>query len=159
MSTNTLEGDYPELDEGEIEQLHSLDDGYLRKAIANILNGVNPVVAQREADKPHGSHEISDMELVVQHGNDVFRLSMPFKSGIEIHGSSVPVSIAYQVIRPFLYFPNAIVVFMTAKPCSQHLHNYIKLANDVLGLCIEVIENDELAKLLKINGLLFQTST
>ena len=143
-----------DLEQVEVEQLYSLDDGYLRKAIASTLNGVNPVVAQREANKPHGSHEISDMELVVRHNGDAYRLSIPLKSGLEIRGLSVPVSIAYQVIRPFLYFPNGIVVFVTAKPCSQHLHNYIKLAADVLGLCIEVIENDELAKLLKVNGLL-----
>jgi hypothetical protein len=147
-----------DLEQDEIEQLYSLGDGDLRKALAGILNGVNPVVAQREADKPHGSHEISDMELVVQHDGDAYRMSIPLKSGMEIRTRTVPVSIAYQIIRPFLYFPDSIVIFVTAKPCSQHLHNYIKLANDVLGLCIEVIENEELAKLLKINDLLPQAS-
>lgn len=143
-----------ELDEEDIDHLNQLDDAYLRQALASILNGVNPVVAQREANKPHGSHEISDMELIVQHGDDSYRLSMPVKSGREIKYDKVPVNIAYQIIRPFLHFPDGLVVFVTAKPCSQYLHNYIKAANDILGLPIEVIEHSELAKLLRINGFL-----
>lgn len=144
-----------DLEPGDIEKLHRLDDESLRKKIATVLNGVNPVVAEREARKPHGPHEISDMELVVQHGDShPRRMSIPLKSGVEIRTPTVPVNIAYQIIRPFLYFPNSVVIFVTAKPCSQHLQNYIKLANDALGLAIEVIENEELAKLLKANGLL-----
>jgi hypothetical protein len=138
----------------DIEQLYELDDAYLRQSLAAILNGVNPVVAQREANKPHGPHEISDMELTVQHGGNIYRLSMPIKSGREIKEDSVPVNVAYQIIRPFLHFPDGLVVFVTAKPCSQYLHNYIKAANDILGLSIEVIEHHELARLLKLNNLL-----
>jgi hypothetical protein len=144
-----------DLEPGDIEKLHSFDDESLRKKIATVLNGVNPVVAEREAKKPHGPHEISDMELVVQHGDgSPYRMSIPLKSGVEIQKPTVPVNVAYQIIRPFLYFPNGVVIFVTAKPCSQHLHNYIKLANDALGLAIEVIEDEELAKLLKANNLL-----
>jgi hypothetical protein len=83
------------LDNQELSKLYSLNDKELREAIAFILNGVNPVVAQREAKKPHGPYEISDMELVVQHGNEIYRLSMPFKSALEIKEDSVPVSVAY----------------------------------------------------------------
>lgn len=143
-----------DLDQSEIDRLNELNDEELRKAIASILNGVNPVVALREAKKPHGPHEISDMELLVRHENELNRLSMPIKSGREIQSNTVPVSIAYQIIRPFLYFPDGVVVFITAKPCSQHLHNYIKAANDILGFSIEVIEHEELGKLLKVNGQL-----
>ncbi len=142
------------LDDSEITQLQQLDDSQIRSALAKLINGVNPVLAQREANKPHGPHEISDMELAVQYGENIYRLSMPVKSGIEIKCSAVPVEIAYQIIRPFLSFPDGVVVFVTAKPCSQLLHNYIKAANDILGLPIEVIEHHELGKLLKINGLL-----
>ncbi len=71
------------LDSRELDNLHTLSDEDLRKAIATILNGVNPVIAQREARKPHGPHEISDMELVVQHSDEIYRLSMPFKSARE----------------------------------------------------------------------------
>ena len=79
---------------------------------------------------------------------------MPFKSGKEIKTNTVPVDIAYQIIRPFMYFPNCIVVFITAKPCSQHLLNYIKLAIATQGWAIEVIQNGELGRLLKINGII-----
>ena len=147
-----------ELEPDDINLLNQLDDTCLRQALASILNGVNPVAAQREANKPHGSHEISDMEIIVQHEDEMHRLSIPVKSGREINEDKVPVSIAYQIIRPFLYFPDGIVVFVTAKPCSQYLHNYIKAANDTLGLSIEVIEHNELAKLLKDNSLLTSVS-
>lgn len=142
------------LEEEDIELFAQLNDAFLRKALASILTSVNPVVALREASKPHGPHEVSDMELVTQYGDELYRLCIPVKSGREIKGETVPVNIAYQIIRPFLHFPDGVVVFVTVKPCSQHLHNYIKAANDILGLSIEVIEHHELAKLLKANGLL-----
>ena len=142
------------LDNEELDRLYSLNDDELREAVSSILRGVNPVVAQREAKKPHGPYEISDMELVVQHDDEICRLSMPFKTALEIKSDRVPVDVAYQIIRPFLQFPDGVVIFITAKPCSQYLHNYIKAANDILGLSIEVIENEELGKLLKINNRL-----
>jgi hypothetical protein len=142
------------LDEREIAQLLALDDADLRSALARMLNAVNPIVAQREAIKPHGAHEIADIEILVEHEGSQFRLSIPIKSGLEVKTQVVPVRIAYQIIRPFLTFPDGIVVFVTARPCSQHLLNYLKAANDILGLTIEVIQYQELGKLLKINGLL-----
>jgi hypothetical protein len=82
-------------------------------------------------------------------------LCIPFKSGGEITGKTVPVDVAYQIIRPFMFFPdNCVVVFVTAKPCSQYLLNYIKMARATQGWAIEVIQHQELAKLLKVNDLL-----
>jgi hypothetical protein len=139
----------------DIEALHGLNDKALRKAIASVLIGVDPVVAQREADKPHSPAEISDMEIPVIIDDQLYYLCMPFKSGVEITGKAVPVEVAYQIIRPFMYFPaNCVVVFVTAKPCSQYLLNYIKVARATQGWAIEVIQHQELAKLFKINGLL-----
>jgi hypothetical protein len=51
-------------------------------------------------------------------------------------------------------FSHSIVIFVSAKPCSQSLHNYILLARDKFGVAIGVIESDALAKLLKANSLL-----
>ena len=140
--------------EKERDTLWGMDDQDLRSAIAKILCGVNPVEAQREATKPHSPAEIADMEVRVQIQNERYLLCMPFKSGKEIKTNTVPVDIAYQIIRPFMYFPNCIVVFITAKPCSQHLLNYIKLAIATQGWAIEVIQNGELGRLLKINGII-----
>lgn len=142
------------LDKQEIACLHNLDDDSLRKAIASTLIGVDPVVAQREAEKPHTPAEIADMELPLMIDNELYYLCLPFKSGIEIRTDHVPVAVSYQIIRPFMYFPNCVVVFITAKPCSQYLLNYIKAARATQGWAIEVIQHEELVKLLKANGLL-----
>jgi len=142
------------LDEQEIACLHNLDDDSLRKAVASILNGVDPVVAQREAEKPHTPAEIADIELPLMIGNELYYLCLAFKSGIEIRTDYVPVDVSYQIIRPFMYFPNCVVVFITAKPCSQYLLNYIKVARATQGWAIEVIQHKELGKLLKASDLL-----
>jgi len=142
------------LDEEELAILHAMNDDNLRKAVAQILRNVNLVEAQREAEKPHSPAEIADMEVKISIDNENFLLCLPFKSGVEIRTDTVPVDIAYQIIRPFMYFPNCIVVFITAKPCSQYLMNYIKLASETQGWSIEVIQDKELGRLLKINGLL-----
>lgn len=143
-----------ELMDTELKKLFELDDSTLRSAIAAMMKGVDPVIANREAKKPHGSFEISDMEVIVKIDNRQLRLSIPVKTGLEIKTNKVPESYLYQIIRPFLYFPNGVVVFITAKPCSQNLHNDLKLARDNQGFAVEVIEYEDLGKLLKINGLL-----
>jgi hypothetical protein len=79
---------------------------------------------------------------------------MPFKTGVEIKNDTVSVDYAHQILRPFVHFDNCVVIFITAKRCSQALMNYIKQFKDKWHLYIEVIENEELAKLLKANNLL-----
>ncbi len=142
------------LDEDERAILHAMNDNKLRNAIAQILRSVNPVEAQRESEKPHSPAEVADMEIKVNIDGEHYLLCLPFKSGAEIRTETVPVDVAYQIIRPFMYFPNCIVVFITAKPCSQYLMNYIKLAGETQGWTIEVIQDKELCRLLKVNGLL-----
>ena len=139
----------------ELNQLYSLNDDALRHKVASLLIGVDPVYAEREANKPHSGIEIADIELPISIGKDTHYLCMPFKSGLEIKSDKVPVDVAYQIIRPFMYMPKCIVVFVTAKPCSQYLHNYIKQAIATQGWAIGVIEFEALAKLLKLNNLLF----
>jgi hypothetical protein len=142
------------IDQSDIEVLYSMNDDNIRNAIAKLLVGVNPIEAERESKKPHTSAEIADMELMVRRGDELFHLLMPVKSGREIRSDRVPVEVFYQILRPHMFFDKGIVVFVTAKPCSQPLHNYIKQAKDRLGWRISVIEHTELARLLKLNGLL-----
>jgi hypothetical protein len=142
--------------DAEIARMNELDDKEkreLRVALLKILEGVDPVDAERESTKPHGPWEYSDMELRVRHGDELYLLCIPIKSGREID-DVVPVSIAYQIARPFMFFPKAVVVFITARPCSQYLHNYVKAARETQGWAIGIIEHIQLAKLLKANGLL-----
>src|SRR5690606_4046898 len=115
-----------EVTDEDLEQLRSMSDQQLRPAIASILRGVDPVEASREARKPHSSAEIADMEVLVTHDDKLMHLSMPFKSGQEISDRSVPVKWFYQILRPHMFFTGGVVVFISAKPCSQLMMNYIK---------------------------------
>jgi hypothetical protein len=143
-----------DVEAADIDRLNSLGDSELRALLARIILGVDPVILQREAQKPHGPFEIADMEIPITVQGQRFYLCIPVKSGQEIRGKTVPELWAYQILRPFADFDRCAVVFVSAKKCSQNLMNNIKRMKDKFGLAIEVIEAEELAKLLKINSLL-----
>ncbi|WP_316831339.1 hypothetical protein [Pedobacter aquatilis] len=142
------------VNEAEMNLLLGYNDETLRTKLANTIIGVDKGILERERQKPHGVFEIADMELRVRLNQENYFLCMPFKSGIEIKSPTVPEAISYQIFRPFIHFDRTIVIFVTAKRCSQNLMNYIKRMQDKLGWAIAVIENEELAKLLKVNGQL-----
>lgn len=119
------------------------------------MRGIDPVIISRESSKYHGVSEIADMELPLQlQPTKTHFLCMPFKSAREISSSSVSVDYSYQIIRPFAYFENCIVVFVTAKKCSEPLMNEIKQMREKFNWSISVLENESLAALLKLNGQL-----
>lgn len=139
----------------EIEKLYTFDDEQLRHKVGNSMRGIDPVIVSRESSKYHGVSEIADMELPLQlQPNKTHFLCMPFKSAREISSSSVSVDYSYQIIRPFAYFENCIVVFVTAKKCSEPLMNEIKQMKEKFNWSISVLENESLAALLKLNGQL-----
>lgn len=143
--------DITSVTEAHVQELHGLKDDELRIKFSNTINGVNPAILNREARKPHGAHEISDMEVPIRFNGDSVYLCLPFKSGVEISGSSVPVQVSYQIVRPFIEFENCVVIFVTAKRCSEYLMNYIKKLRDSLQWPIEVIEDKALAALLVLH--------
>ncbi|MGC2836371.1 hypothetical protein ABOD30_00825 [Bacillus subtilis] len=136
----------------DIEALLKMKDDELRIKFSKTVNGVEERVLLRESQKPHGAFEISDMELPIMFRGKRYFMCLPFKSGVEIRGTTVPVDIAYQIVRPFIEFKNCVVVFVTAKRCSENLMNYIKKLKDTLNWPIEVIEHSTLAALLKRSG-------
>lgn len=140
--------------ESDLNLLLSFNDETLREKVANTIIGVDKNTLDREKKKPHGAFEISDMELTVRLHQENYFVCMPFKSGIEIRTPTVPEAISYQIFKPFIHFDKPIVIFITAKRCSQNLMNYIKRMKDKFGWAIAVLENEELAKLLKVNGQL-----
>ncbi len=143
------------VDSNDLSKLFALDDQELRRRVANIMINVDPVVVRNEATKPHGSVEIADMEIPIELGSDgTYYLCMPFKSAREIRHSTVPVNYFYQIARPFAFFDKCIVVFITAKKCSQQLWNLIKQMREKYNWPIGVIEHKQLAALLKLNGQL-----
>lgn len=143
-----------DISDEELQRLLSFKDDILRQKVANTIQGVDPHILSRESKKPHGVSEISDMEIPIKLEGKNFYMCMPFKSGVEISGKTVPEIISYQIFRPFLHFDNCIVVFVSAKRCSQNLMNYVKRMQSKLEWNILIIENEELAKLLKINDQL-----
>lgn len=138
----------------ELDILYNYGDSELREKVGRTLLNIPPYEIEREIRKPHGVSEISDMEVRVRIGGKIVYLCMPFKTGKEIKADSVTVGVMYQLLRPFFHFNNCAVVFVTAKKCSQNLVNEIKRAYDKYGFCIEILEQVQLAKLLKVNGLL-----
>ncbi len=142
------------LTDDDLPRLLNYDDDTLREKVAETILGVDKHILNRESQKPHGVSEISDMEIPLRLEDELYYMCMPFKSGREIPSKTVPVGVSYQIFRPFLHFDNCVVVFVSAKRASQNLMNYIKRMQSKLGWNIAVIENEELAKLLKQNGLL-----
>lgn len=67
---------------------------------------------------------------------------------------TVPESVVYQIWRPYMFLTNALVVFITARPCSQYLHQDIRQSRERMDWPIAVIESEALARLLKANGRL-----
>jgi hypothetical protein len=138
----------------ELNLLMEYNDAELRERLANTLLGVSRNEIEREMQKPHGVFEISDMEVRIRIDGKLVYLCMPFKTGKEITANAVDIKVLYQILRPFFHFNNCAVVFVTAKKCSQNLINEIKRGHDKYGFSIEIIEYQQLAKLLKINGQL-----
>lgn len=132
----------------QLEKVISMKDFELRGKFANTIQGVRRDELQRESSKPHGGFEISDMELRINYQNSAVFLCMPFKTGVEIRGQTVPISVAYQIVRPFTEFEHCVVVFVSAKPCSENLMNEIKKLRDRFNWPIAVIEAQSLAALL-----------
>ena len=140
------------IDQSDLDRLYKFNDQELRTRVGNTLINVDPVVVQNEATKPHGSAEIADMEIPIRlRPNVTHYLCMPFKSALEITKQSVPVNYFYQIARPFAFFDNCIVVFISAKKCSQPLLNLIKQMREKRNWPIGVIENTQLTALLKLN--------
>jgi hypothetical protein len=144
-----------QVEQEDMNRLFSFDDPELRKRFGNSITNIDQVVVHREARKPHGVAEIADMELPIRlNPNRTYYLCIPFKSAAEIRTDTVPISYAYQITRPFSFFDNCVVVFVTAKRCSQPLLNDIKQVREKHNWPIAVIEHNELAALLKLNGQL-----
>jgi len=140
-----------DLNDGDLELLNQKNDKKLWENFSTGFKGVSANEIEMEKRKPHGVSEISDMELRIKYGDQRIYWCMPFKSGAEIAGSSVPVKIAYQIFRPFFHLNSCSVLFVTAKKCSENLMNEIKRGKDKFNFSIAVIQEQQLAKLLKIN--------
>lgn len=139
-----------------LTELFKMDDGELRRKVAACMQNVDGNILDRQSKKPHGVWEISDLEIEYAQNGEIYHLCMPFKSGREIDSSTVSESYLYQVIKPFTYFgTHCVVIFITAKKCSQSFENSIqRMRAQCPKWQIEVIQEEQLCKLLKLNGQL-----
>ena len=141
--------------QNEIDSLFMLNDEELRLRVCRSMINVDQVTVEREARKPHGVSEIADMEIPIEfEAGKTYYLCMPFISAREISQATVPIDYTHQVFRPFAFFDNCIVVFVTAKKCSQPLMNMVKQMREKFNWPIGIIEYTDLAALLKLNGQL-----
>ncbi len=137
----------------DLDTLMSLDDSVLRHKVAACMQNVDKNELERQISKPHGTLEISDLDIkFFEDGNPKY-LCMPFKTGREISKKSLDESYIYQLLKPFSHFGNScFVVLITAKKCSQGLETYIeRMSIREPSWRIEVIQHEQLCKLLKAN--------
>lgn len=143
------------INEEDVKKTESMNDSNLRKAIASIVINIDKHIIKRESEKPHGAHEISDMELPLRYNDDTFYLCLPFKSGKEISTKKVSESYLYQVVKPFTSFGDrAIVLFISAKDGTENFYNAIKRMNILPLFKIETLMGENLVKLLKVNNII-----
>lgn len=140
----------------DLETLISLNDGELRQKVAACMQNVDKNELERQITKPHGTLEISDLDIRFFEDGELKYLCMPFKTGREITASTMGESYMYQLIKPFSHFGNqCFVVLITAKKCSQGLETFIqRMSIKIPSWRIEVIQYEQLCKLLKANGQL-----
>lgn len=142
------------ISERDILTVENMNDYELRQCVSKIITKIDKNIVRREANKPHGAYEISDMELPIFHAKNTIYLCMPFKTGIEIK-DKVGVQHLYQISRPFIELGDkSITVFISAKDGTEIFHNEIKKMNALSFFRIETIMGETLVKLLKANSLI-----
>lgn len=145
-----------ECSQEDVSKLYAMNDGELRGRVAACMQNIDGNILDRQSKKAHGVWEISDLETEYIQNGELYHLCMPFKSGLEISGSTVGENYFYQVVKPFTYFgTHCVVVFVTAKKCSQVFENSVqRMRSQCPKWQIEIIQEEQLCKLLKLNGQL-----
>lgn len=129
-----------------------MNDQQLRLTVSKIIDNIDKHKIMREASKPHGPQEISDMELPIFKNNKYYYMCLPFKSGVEKSGK-IGVDVMYQIVRPFILLgDSAIVVFISPRDGSEIFFNEIKHMTTNPLFKIETLMGDTLIRLLKFNG-------
>jgi len=152
----------PAVSAGDLKTLMNYDDSKIRARLANIFQKSQYISENQkaqltqEASKPHTGAEISDFEVHI--GEDLYKTihaCLPIKSGREIKTPSVPETYAYQIMKPFIHlYDQCVVIFVTARRCSQALDAYIKKLKSLYGFPIAVIQEEYLCSILKFYGQL-----
>ena len=145
----------PTVEETDLGKLMNYTDAEIRTKLSQILSRT-PSIDQdmkehleEEARKPHTGHEISDFEVRLKIGESTIYVCFPIKSGREIE-KPVPESYVYQIMRPFNHlYKKCVVVFVTARRCSQGLDTYVKQLKALHNLPIEVLQEELLCRLFK----------
>lgn len=143
----------------DLEKLYKLNDLKLRKKLGQILQKSNNIAKfekdklLQESTKPHSGYETSDIEVKIK-GNSTgadedIIVHFVIKSGVEIK-NSVSDKWMSQIIKPFThYYGKCVVIFLTAKRCSQPLIKQINLFKTKNKYPIEILQDTNLCKILK----------
>jgi hypothetical protein len=152
----------PAVNDSDLAILMNYDDSEIRIKLAHIFEQSQYLSENQkrqlveEASKPHTGSEISDFEVCI--GEDypnIIYACMPIKSGREITTPSVPETYAYQIMKPFIHLHyKCVVIFITAKRCSQALDAYIKKLKAMYQFPIAIIQEAYLCSIFKFYGQL-----
>lgn len=145
------------ISKNDLDTLMNYDDAEIRQKLANILqqskylSKIQKEQLAKESKKPHTGAEISDLELRIDSKpNGTIYVCLPVKSGKEIRTQSVPESYAYQIMKPFIHlYDNCVVIFVTARKCSQALDAYVKKLKSLYRFPIAVVQEEFLCRIFK----------
>lgn len=152
----------PAVNDSDLAILMNYDDSEIRTKLAHIFEQSQYLSENQkgqlveEASKPHTGSEISDFEVCI--GEDypnIVYACLPIKSGREIKTPSVSETYAYQIMKPFIHLnKKCVVIFITARRCSQALDTYIKKLKAMYRFPIAIIQEAYLCSIFKFYGQL-----
>jgi len=147
----------------DFEKVKTFGDEEIRKSLLKILTEnsnlesyVNGSLSY-QSKKPNTVSEISDFEFQANIGNTRFEICIPIKSFQEFKTksfTSVPVDYWKQIIRPFCYFNNCIVIFLTVMKVSVPFQNELELFTEKFNLPFFILQDEELVKLFKFYSII-----
>jgi len=142
----------------DLEKVKKFGDKEIREHLLKILKEKSKLEdyvkssLSYQSKKPNTVSEISDFEFQINIGNTQFEICIPIKSFQEFKSKnfdSVPVDYWKQIIRPFCYFNNCIVIFLTVMKVSLPFQNELKLFTEKFNLPFFILQDEELVKLFK----------
>lgn len=151
------------ISEFDVKTVNGFGDTKIRERLLKILREKSKLEyyiksnLSYQSKKPNTVSEISDFEFQVNIMDTQFEICIPIKSFQELKSKSfdsVPVDYWKQIIRPFCYFNNCIVIFLTVMKVSLPFQNELKLFTEKFNLPFFILQDEELVKLFKFYNII-----
>lgn len=151
------------ISETDFENVKKFGDKEIREHLLKILKENSNLESyvksslSYQSKKPNMVSEISDFEFQANIGDTQFEICIPIKSFQEFKSksfTSVPVDYWKQIIRPFCYFNNCIVIFLTVMKVSLPFQNELTLFTEKFNLPFFILQDEELVRLFKFYNII-----